>query len=446
MNGNHLLTSVGNRVNEVDLQLSSSATLPCENLTEIQCTAVSPSGMHMLSFDTDGRAILVNLRKRVVLHHMNFKRKVVDCKFSPCGRSFAVCVGKLVQIWATPTMLKEFAPFRLLRTYGGMYDDATCVAWSGDSRWIIVGGKDLTARIYSANHIEGYVPPTLAGHREPIVAVAFAGETGDAAYTISKDGALFEWRLEDGNGEEPECGGGAGGRSSASGKRRRGTGGRDSLASGAEGGAGSASKCWKMQGKHFFHQPAKLTCASYHAGSGLLCAGFGHGVFTLHRLARGSFEAVQTLSISQEKVSACSFNETGEWIALGCERLGQLIVWEWQSEAYVYKQQGHFFDVNSCAYAPDGSMIATAADDHKIKVWSTATGSCFVTFTEHTMPVSAVAFLPSGHALLSASLDGTVRAFDLMRYRNFRVLTSPDPCQFVSLAVDPSGEIVCAGR
>lgn len=145
-------------------------------------------------------------------------------------------------------------------------------------------------------------------------------------------------------------------------------------------------------------------------------------------------------------MSACSFNETGEWIALGCERLGQLIVWEWQSEAYVYKQQGHFFDVNSCAYAPDGSMIATAADDHKIKVWSTATGSCFVTFTEHTMPVSAVAFLPSGHALLSASLDGTVRAFDLMRYRNFRVLTSPDPCQFVSLAVDPSGEIVCAGR
>jgi periodic tryptophan protein 2 len=66
--------------------------------------------------------------------------------------------------------------------------------------------------------------------------------------------------------------------------------------------------------------------------------------------------------------------------------------------------------------------------------------------TEHTMPVTAVAFLPSGHALLSASLDGTVRAFDLMRYRNFRVLTSPDPCQFVSLAVDPSGEVVCAGE
>ena len=81
-----------------------------------------------------------------------------------------------------------------------------------------------------------------------------------------------------------------------------------------------------------------------------------------------TFEHVQTLSISKEKVSSCAFNESGEWIALGCARLGQLIVWEWQSEAYVYKQQGHYFDVNACAYAPDGSMLATAADDHKVKV------------------------------------------------------------------------------
>ena len=47
--------------------------------------------------------------------------------------------------------------------------------------------------------------------------------------------------------------------------------------------------------------------------------------------------------------------------------------------------------------------------------------------------------------LLSASLDGTVRAYDLVRYRNFRTLSSPDPVQLVSLAVDSSGEVVCAG-
>ena len=44
-----------------------------------------------------------------------------------------------------------------------------------------------------------------------------------------------------------------------------------------------------------------------------------------------------------------------------------------------------------------------------------------------------------------ASLDGTVRAWDLIRYRNFRVFTAPDRIQFNSLAVDHSGEVVCAG-
>ena len=365
---------------------------------------------------------------------MNFKGKVSHCEFSPCGRSFAVCVGKLVQIWATPTMLKEFAPFRLLRTYGGMYDEATCLAWSPDSRWIIVGSKDLTARIYSANHMEGYVPPTLAGHREQLCHVTFAGGGGDAAYTVSKDGALFEWRLvdEDVDGTDDTA------RRGDKGAR----GGRDSL----RGGDGVAVRRWRMEGKHFFHMPAKLTCAAYHPGTGMLCAGLGHGVFTLHRLSPGGFEMVHTLSISQQKVTACQWNETGDWIGLGCARLGQVVVWEWQSEAYVYKQQGHYFDVNQCAYAPDGSMLATASDDNKVKVWSTATGSCFVTFTEHKAPVSAVTFALSGHAVVSASLDGTVRALDLMRYRNFRTLTSPEPAQFISLAVDPSGEVVCAGE
>ena len=69
-------------------------------------------------------------------------------------------------------------------------------------------------------------------------------------------------------------------------------------------------------------------------------------------------------------------------------------------------------------------------------------GFCFVTFSEHTAPVTAVSFLPTSSAAVSASLDGTVRAWDLLRYRNFRTMTSPDPVQLASLAVDPAGEVL----
>ena len=77
----------------------------------------------------------------------------------------------------------------------------------------------------------------------------------------------------------------------------------------------------------------------------------------------------------------------------------------------------------------------------QVKVWNVQSGFCFVTFSEHTSPVTAVTFLPSGSVIISASLDGTVRAFDLVRYRNFRTLTAPHPVQFASLAVDPAGEV-----
>ena len=68
-----------------------------------------------------------------------------------------------------------------------------------------------------------------------------------------------------------------------------------------------------------------------------------------------------------------------------------------------------------------------------------------MTFTEHTNSITAVLFLPTNHVVVSASLDGTVRAYDLVRYRNFKTFTTPTPTQFVSLAADQSGEVICAG-
>lgn len=119
-------------------------------------------------------------------------------------------------------------------------------------------------------------------------------------------------------------------------------------------------------------------------------------------------------------------------------------MWEWQSESYILKQQGHFDAMNALAYSPDGQRIITAADDGKIKVWDTQSGFCVVTFTEHSGGVTACEFARRGNVLFSASLDGSVRAWDLIRYRNFKTFTSPTRLSFSTMAVDPSGEVVCA--
>ena len=188
---------------------------------------------------------------------------------------------------------------------------------------------------------------------------------------------------------------------------------------------------------------AKVKCAAYHSTSNLIVAGFSNGIFGLYEMP--DFTMIHTLSISQNAIDNVILNSSGEWLAFGASKLGQLLVWEWQSESYILKQQGHFDSMNALVYSPDGQRIITAADDGKVKVWDSRSGFCVVTFTEHSSGVTACEFAKKGNVLFTSSLDGSVRAWDLIRYRNFRTFTATTRLSFSSVAVDPSGEVVCAG-
>lgn len=167
--------------------------------------------------------------------------------------------------------------------------------------------------------------------------------------------------------------------------------------------------------------------------------GFNNGTFSLYELPDGS--EIHSLSVSQQRISTVAVCPRGQWLAFGSAALGQLLVWEWQSETYILKQQGHAHDVNAVAFSPDGQLMATGGDDGKVKIWNTTTGFCFATFADHSAPVTDVCITSAGNVVVSASLDGTVRAYDLVRYRNFRTMVAPMSCQFLSLAIDPSGEV-----
>lgn len=51
----------------------------------------------------------------------------------------------------------------------------------------------------------------------------------------------------------------------------------------------------------------------------------------------------------------------------------------------------------------------------QVKVWNTLSGFCFITFTEHSSGVTGVTFTSTGYVIVTSSMDGTVRAFDLHR-------------------------------
>ncbi|KAI0056211.1 WD40 repeat-like protein [Artomyces pyxidatus] len=425
--GNSVLSPVGNRVSVFDLVNNKSFTFPFQNRKNIAAIALSPDGNVLLSIDEDGRALLVNFRRGVVLHHFNFHKPVKMVNFSPDGAFIAVTHDAHVQVWRTPNhLVREFAPFSLHRTYTGHHDEVLSIEWSPDSKCFITTSKDMTARLFTLDPVEGFRPKTFAGHKDAILNAYFSADS-KTIYTISRDGAVFTWKAKP---AEPHSSG-----SDSDDEQPIASTSTDQLIEHTR---------WGVHKRHYFNQPGtKVVCSTFHRASGLLIVGFSSGVFGLWEMP--DFTNVHTLSISQEKISSVAVNSSGEWLAFGARKLGQLLVWEWQSESYVLKQQGHFFDMNTLAYSPDGQYIATGGDDGKVKLWNTHSGFCVITFSQHTSAVSAVQFAAQGQILFSASLDGTVRAFDLVRYRNFRTFTSPSPAQFSCLAVDPSGEVVAAG-
>jgi periodic tryptophan protein 2 len=205
-----------------------------------------------------------------------------------------------------------------------------------------------------------------------------------------------------------------------------------------------AQGTWTIKSRHYFHQEGAVTSTSYCERGQLLSVGFSSGIFGVYEMP--SVSNIHTLSVgSNQLVKTCALNRTGDWLALGCPTSQQLLVWEWRSETYVLKQRGHAFGMRCMAYSPDGVIVCTGGEDGKIKLWNSTSGFCYVTLEKsHTAPITAVTFA-NASVVLSASLDGTVRAHDLYRYRTFKTLTTPTPVQFLSLAVDPSGEIVAAG-
>jgi len=66
----------------------------------------------------------------------------------------------------------------------------------------------------------------------------------------------------------------------------------------------------------------------------------------------------------------------------------------------------------SC-FSPDGSIVAAASADSRIRLVEVATGRVVAELAGHEGPVTALTFFPDGHALASGGVDGSIRFWDV---------------------------------
>uniref|UniRef100_A0A8B9HTP6 PWP2 small subunit processome component n=1 Tax=Astyanax mexicanus TaxID=7994 RepID=A0A8B9HTP6_ASTMX len=407
--GNSVISPVGNRVSVFDLKNNKSETLPVSTNKNITSVGLSPDGNLAILVDEDGAAVLVSLLTRAVLYHHHFHKPVHSVSFSPDGRKFVVTKENVVLMYHAPGKNREFNAFVLDKSYYGPYDETTCIDWTDDSKCFAVGSKDMSTWIFGAERWANLIYYSLGGHRDIIVGCFFEKDSLDL-YTVSQDGTLCVWE-SDAELEDLRKGSRYLERKKMEEERKRRAeeeahDDNEEDCDIVELGEDGEPRGEVIKGSADSPQEGicgNLTAAAFHKDMHILVTGFASGAFHLHELPE--FNLIHSLSISDQRISAIAMNPTGDWIGFGCSGLGQLLVWEWQSESYVFKQQGHFNNMASLAYSPDGQYLATGGDDGKVKV-------C---------------------------------ALSVFRYRNFRTMTSPRPTQFSSLAVDVSGELVCAG-
>lgn len=157
--------------------------------------------------------------------------------------------------------------------------------------------------------------------------------------------------------------------------------------------------------------------------SSMLAVGLLGGGFALYAVEDG--EPLSSVEVSADAdvstlPTLVRFNPDGAWLAVAHD----LTVTLWDVSDPANPVEGLTFTtdapIRALDFSPDGAFLAVAGGDpalpdaatSAIRVWETATGTLAATLRGHTDAVNSLAFSPSGTRLASVSFDGTLRVWE----------------------------------
>ncbi len=311
------------------------------------------------------------------------------------GTIFSLCYspdGKLIAVGDDNGEVRLFhaATGDFVMRCAGHCDIVSAVTFSPDGRSIISASFDNTIRFWAAEG--GHCTNVLVGHRSWIYALAFSPD-GTTLASAGEDGTVRLWDFRTG-------------------------------------------ACLNSISETGF------VAALAFSPDGRMLA-FGGSSKAVKVIFTDNWGSHKVLIVHEGRIRALAFSSAG--LLAGGGEDGNISLVRPGEEASPIFLRGHSGSVRSLSFSSLGDILASASDDHHVRLWSIASKDCVGSLTVATNSrIWTVSFSPSGRTLATGSEDSAVRIWDsetcacLMTLRGYSNKTW-------ALAFAPNSELLISG-
>ncbi|KAI7748224.1 hypothetical protein M8C21_031510 [Ambrosia artemisiifolia] len=163
---------------------------------------------------------------------------------------------------------------------------------------------------------------------------------------------------------------------------------------------------------HYYHTEG-LTCLTITADSSLVLTGSKDASVYIVNIATG--KVVSSLASHSESVECIGLSAArSPWAATGSMDQ-KLIIWDLQHSLARCTCE-HEEGVTCLTWLGVTRFVATGCVDGKVRIWDSLSGECVKTLRGHTDAIQSLATSSDGNHLVSVSLDGTARVFEINEF------------------------------